>query len=115
MATGPLLFRGSDPAPTHYVGVKSVRTGGQFRDPVVAAVEFAKERGGRRIENNREIRCRSRQPEIVRDVSRSTRCARSGQARIVAPSALSTGCNVTLPLDMTKRISRPVYETFVEY
>src|SRR5205085_8150317 len=31
------------------------------------------------------------------------RFARSGQARVVAPSALSTGCNVTLPLDMTNK------------
>ena len=44
-----------------------------------------------------------RSTEIVRDVSHSARFARSGQARVVAPSALSTGCNVTLPLDMTNK------------
>jgi len=40
--------------------------------------------------------------ETSRDVSRSTRCARSGQALNVAAAPLLNGCNVTLPLDMTK-------------
>jgi hypothetical protein len=40
--------------------------------------------------------------EILRDVSRSTRCARSGQALNMAAAPLFNGCNVTLPLDMTK-------------
>ena len=39
--------------------------------------------------------------EISRDVSRSTRCARSGQALNMAAVPLLNGCNVTLPLDMT--------------
>jgi hypothetical protein len=41
--------------------------------------------------------------EISRDVSRSTRCARSGQALNVAAAPLLNGCNVTLLLDMTAR------------
>ena len=41
--------------------------------------------------------------EIFRDVSRSTRSARSGQALNMAAAPLLNGCNVTLPLDMTKR------------
>jgi len=40
--------------------------------------------------------------EISRDVSRSTRSARSGQALNMAAEPLANGCNVTLPLDMTK-------------
>src|SRR5438067_2012551 len=40
--------------------------------------------------------------EISRDVSRSTRSARSGQALNMAAAPLANGCNVTLPLDMTK-------------
>ena len=40
--------------------------------------------------------------ETSRDVSHSTRCARSGQALNVAAVPLLNGCNVTLPLDMTK-------------
>jgi len=40
--------------------------------------------------------------ETSRDVSRSTRSARSGQALNVAAAPLLNGCNVTLPLDMTK-------------
>ena len=40
--------------------------------------------------------------ETSRDVSRSTRCARSGQALNMAAAPLLNGCNVTLPLDMTK-------------
>ena len=39
--------------------------------------------------------------EISRDVSRSTRSARSGQALNMAAAPLLNGCNVTLPLDMT--------------
>ena len=42
----------------------------------------------------------------MRDVSRSTCCARSGQALSVAAAPLLTGCNVTLPLDMTRRLTR---------
>jgi tRNA dimethylallyltransferase len=42
--------------------------------------------------------------EMVRDSSRSTRSARSGQAFTVAASPLVIGCNVTLPLGMTKRV-----------
>jgi hypothetical protein len=41
--------------------------------------------------------------EISKDVSRSTRCARSGQALKTAATPLLNGCNVTLPLDMTTR------------
>src|SRR3989440_5771238 len=40
--------------------------------------------------------------EIFRDVSHSTRSARSGQALNMAAAPLANGCNVTLPLDMTK-------------
>src|SRR5438876_7252734 len=40
--------------------------------------------------------------ETARDVSRSTRSARSGQALNVAAAPPLNGCNVTLPLDMTK-------------
>jgi len=43
-------------------------------------------------------------PEISRDVSRSTRCARSGQALDMADAPLLNGCNVTLPLDMTESL-----------
>src|ERR1700736_1504660 len=41
--------------------------------------------------------------EISRDVSRSTRCARSGRALNMAAAPLLNGCNVTLPLDMTMK------------
>ncbi len=40
--------------------------------------------------------------ETSRDVSHSTRSARSGQALNMAAAPLFNGCNVTLPLDMTK-------------
>ena len=40
--------------------------------------------------------------ETSSDLSRSTRCARSGQALNMAAAPLFNGCNVTLPLDMTK-------------
>jgi len=40
--------------------------------------------------------------EISRDVSRSTHCARSGQALNMTVVPLLNGCNVTLPLDMTE-------------
>jgi hypothetical protein len=40
--------------------------------------------------------------EIFRDFSHSTRCARSGQALTMAATPLLNGCNVTLPLDMTR-------------
>jgi hypothetical protein len=44
---------------------------------------------------------RSVSTEIFRDVSHSTRSARSGQALDMAAAPLANGCNVTLPLDMT--------------
>jgi hypothetical protein len=43
---------------------------------------------------------------MSRDVSRSTRCARLGQALDLAAAPLLNGCNVTLPLDMTRTLTR---------
>jgi hypothetical protein len=57
-----------------------------------AARVAARESGDDRVQSN---------SEISRDVSRSTRSARSGQACRMAASPQSIGCNVTLPLDMT--------------
>src|SRR5205807_8525798 len=45
--------------------------------------------------------------ETSRDVSRSTRFARSGQALNMAAAPLLNGCNVTLPLDMTNGSGKP--------
>ena len=44
--------------------------------------------------------------ETSRDVSHSTRFARSGHALNMAAAPLRNGCNVTLPLDMTEKQKR---------
>src|SRR5205814_8443235 len=46
--------------------------------------------------------------ETSRDVSRSTRFARSGQALNIAAVPLLNGCNVTLPLDMTETAANAI-------
>ena len=72
-----------------------------FRDANGPLYEFLREIGRDMSDCGQTTPVR-RLSEIIRNVSRSTRSARSGQALDMAAAPLANGCNVTLPLDMTK-------------
>jgi hypothetical protein len=68
-----------------------------------AARVAASESGDERVQSlNASVLDGLDKQKTARDVSRSTRCARSGQALKMAAAPLLDGCNVTLLLDMTE-------------